>query len=178
MTNAAIIILFLITIILLIVCLIVFIRFGHRALDLIKKQNLENHSEVIEQKNSSAFCFDHHEELAHGRCAISGEFYCERCLSRQEEVTVAKKYLDEYLDYEWVELVILSNEENQGSISQINDLKKKIWEEQKQPIIVQGHFKINVQTDKIELFTVVLSRLEDQDRIKQQLSRIESFSWN
>jgi hypothetical protein len=49
-------------------------------------------------------------------------------------------------------------------------VKKELWDEKSLPIIIQGHYKINIQDDEIEEFIVVLTRNEDKEFIKGELS--------
>jgi hypothetical protein len=137
-------------IIILIIALIIFIGiliallayFGHRFLKLreleakngdrpktteasplkttMKPEVLEALRAKKEEKKTSLYCVDHPEEFAKGRCAISGESYCEHCLTKQGDVRISKKYLDLYLDNEWVEVSMIPNDDENI------DLKERI----------------------------------------------------
>lgn len=119
------------------------------------------------------FCIDHPEEYSLGLCAISGEPYCEKCLSVQSDVKVAKKYLDIYLDNEWEEVIMLPNQSlSSDMIERLVKMKEELWQKENLPLMVQGHHKINVETDDIEIYTVIFARKEDKDYIKGEISFI------
>lgn len=127
-----------------------------------------------EEAESSLYCVDHPEEFSNGKCAISGESYCAHCLTKQGDVRISRKYLDLYLDNEWEQVkMIPNNERNKDLKKRIMKMKKQMWEDEHLPVIIQEHFKINVEEDEIEEFTVVLSRVEDKDYIAKELSFIK-----
>lgn len=116
-------------------------------------------------------CSDHPDTPAFKQCALSGEYLCANCITKQRDTWVAKKYMDLFLDSNWEEFIMLANtEENQDNIQEILDRKRELWSGDNVPLIVQGHYKINVENDNIESFTVVLIRPEDRDKIQQALS--------
>lgn len=126
------------------------------------------------QQGRSIYCVDHPDMIAIGQCAISGELYCEHCLINQKDVKLAKKYLDYYLDGEWVEVKMLPNMEiSQDAADRIVKVKNTLWRDQGMAMIVQGHYKINVENDEIEAYTVVMARRADMDYIKKELSFIQ-----
>lgn len=145
-----------------------------------KKQKKSN-SELLTSLRSSnkdfeksLYCVDHPEELAQGTCAISGEAYCVHCLVKQEDIKVARKNLDLYLDNEWEQVKMIYNDGKNIDLKiQINSIKEELWSTESLPIIIQEHFKINVEDDEIEEFTVILSRVEDKDYISKELSFIK-----
>lgn len=119
------------------------------------------------------FCIDHPKTHSSGACAISGEYYCEECLVNQEDVKLAKKYADIYLENKWLQVCMIPNVGmDQTSIDKIVQTKKELWTKESVPLIVQGHYKINVETDEIEAFTVVMTRENDFDFINTQLAFI------
>jgi hypothetical protein len=117
------------------------------------------------------YCVDHPEEISKGVCAISGDSFCEHCLTKQGDIRLAKKYLDLYLDNEWVQVIMFANTEgNQDQKDRIMKLKKHLWQNESLPMIVQWHYKINVEDDQIEEYTVILARKDDQEVIQKELS--------
>ena len=116
----------------------------------------------------SVYCTDHPEVFSQGRCAISYEPLCENCLSKQEEILIGRKYLDLYLDNNWSELQMIRESKEIRTI--YIDIKRKLWEEQGLPVLVQGHFKINVEDDQVEQYIVLSSREEDIDRVKKEFN--------
>lgn len=164
---------------------------GHRYLKLKESQsNPSSNSPVIprvlpkagadilkalkSQGSKSFYCVDHPDMIAVGQCAISGESYCEHCIADQKDIKLAKKYIDLYLESDWVEVLMLQNKDiSQDAADRIVKVKSTLWGNQGIPIIVQGHYKIDVQSDEIEVFTVVLARQDDLDFIKKELSFIQ-----
>jgi hypothetical protein len=126
------------------------------------------------EAEASLYCVDHPDEFANGKCAISSEPYCEHCLTKQGDVRISRKYLDLYLDNEWTEVRMIANDESNKDVkNRIMKMKKEMWETENLPLIVQEHYKINVQDDEIEEFTVILSRVDDQDYVKKELAYIK-----
>jgi len=117
---------------------------------------------------SSVYCVDHPDVFSHGKCAISYDALCENCLTKQENILIGRKYLDLFLDNDWVELQMVKDEKELRR-SYIN-IKKRLWEQEDLPVIVQGHFKINIQDDKVEQYIVILSRQEDIARVRDEFS--------
>lgn len=133
-------------------------------------------SQKIKQKKieSSVFCKDHPDEYSNGKCSISGDSYCEICLTKQDDIKIARKYLDLYLDHKWQELFMVpSGKENKDLMERIYNVKMDLWKTQSLPVIVQGHFKINIHDDQIEEYIVVLAREEDQALVREKLSFIK-----
>lgn len=127
-----------------------------------------------EEAEKSLYCVDHPDEFSNGRCAISGESYCAHCLTKQGEVRISRKYLDLYLDHEWDQVkMIPNNEHNIDLKNRIIKVKKELWDSENLPIIIQEHYKINVEQDEIEEYAVVLSRVEDKDYVSKELSFIK-----
>lgn len=127
-----------------------------------------------ETAQKSLYCVDHPDEFANGKCAISGESYCAHCLTKQGDVRISRKYLDLYLDNEWEEVkMIPNNEDNKDIKTRILKMKNEMWESESLPVIIQEHYKINVEQDEIEEYTVVLARVEDKDYVTKELSFIK-----
>lgn len=123
---------------------------------------------------SGNYCTNHPDQMSLGTCTISGDSFCEHCLTTVNDVKMAKQYVEFYLNHEWIEIISIQNKENEQEIQKrINEVKKKMWEESKRPLLVQGQYKINTNTDQIESFTVILSRLEDKDFFQKELSFIQ-----
>lgn len=121
-------------------------------------------------KAPNIYCVDHPEEFSNGKCAISGDSYCEHCLTKQGDIKIARKFLDLYLDNEWVEVLMIANENSNKDLKdRLFKIKKSLWENESLPVIVQGHYKINVEADEIEEFIVVLSRVDDLNYVKNEL---------
>jgi uncharacterized protein YneF (UPF0154 family) len=117
------------------------------------------------------YCSDHPEEVSNGKCAISADSYCAHCLTKQGDIRIARKYLDLYLDNEWEEIYMTpSDDKNTELKDRLFKVKKELWDEKSLPVIIQGHYKINIQEDEIEEFIVVLTRNEDKEYIKKELS--------
>lgn len=127
----------------------------------------------MRQESGGHFCIDHPDEYSLGLCAISSEPYCEKCMSVQNEVKVAKKYLDIYLDNKWEEVSMLPNKVlSHDMIERLIKIKEEMWKGKNLPLMIQGHHKINIDTDEIEIYTVIFARTEDKDYIKGELSFI------
>ena len=68
---------------------------------------------------------------------------------------------------------MIANDDNNLDLKdRIIKMKKELWESKNLPLIVQGHYKINVQEDEIEEYTVLFARKEDEKFIKKELSFI------
>lgn len=134
-------------------------------------QNLITELSSKKQDIGAQFCVDHDELPAKGICSISDQAYCELCLSKEGDIKLARKYLNLYLDHEWKDLFIL-NDEDLGP-DRLNDLiriKKDLWAKSEIPLITQKQFKINIEKDRIEAYTLVKARVNDSDSIQNKLS--------
>jgi hypothetical protein len=116
----------------------------------------------------SVYCIDHPEVFSQGRCAISYEPLCENCISKQEDILIGRKYLDLYLDNEWSELKMIR--EDKEVRKTYLAIKRKLWDDESLPVLVQGHFKINVEDDQVEQYIVISSREEDVDRVRKEFN--------
>lgn len=123
------------------------------------------------QETHALYCKDHPDEVSNGKCAISGDAYCEHCLTKQGDIRIARKYLDLYLDNEWEEIYMIPTDKKNTELKdRLMKVKKELWNNESLPVIIQGHYKINIQEDQIEEFIVVLTRNEDKEHIKNELS--------
>jgi hypothetical protein len=123
----------------------------------------------------SGYCVNHEAEFSDGVCAVSGYQYCKHCLKSLDSMRIGKDYLDVYLDNVWEEILIIQKKNIKDNHSDaIISYKKRLWNEEQVPVIVQDHFKINVISDTIESFTVLLSRAEDSSKLKENFSLILS----
>ena len=114
-------------------------------------------------------CIDHPELPAKGICSISDLPYCELCLAKEGDIKFARKYLDLILDNTWEEVFILNNEElGADKLNRLYALKKQVWKSDDLPIITQKQFKINIENDRIEAYTMVSCRIEDKDSISSK----------
>lgn len=111
-------------------------------------------------------CIDHPELPAKGMCNISDQPYCELCLAKEGDIKFARKFLDLILDNTWEEIFILNNEElGADKLNRLFEVKKHVWKLEDLPIITQKQFKINIENDRIEAYTMVSCRMEDKDSI-------------
>jgi hypothetical protein len=118
-------------------------------------------------------CVDHADREAKGKCLISGDYFYEECLTIYKDMKFGKKYIELFLSSEWVEVVTIPNDDHQADVTErIQKMKMEFWKEKKLPLIVQGHYKINIQTDQIESFTVVMSRIKDKELFQKEFSFI------
>ena len=121
-------------------------------------------------KVNSVYCNDHPDAYSNGKCSISLEPLCEQCLSKQGEILIGRKYLELYLENEWEELFMIKQDKDVKD--RFIKVKKELWDNDQLPVIIQGHYKINVQDDNIEEYIVVLTRPEDKEVVKR------SFEWH
>jgi hypothetical protein len=137
--------------------------------------------DAIEQANQtknnvpSQFCIDHPELPAKGMCSISNEVYCELCLTKEDDVKLARKHLDLWLDSDWEDIYMVSNElTGADKLNELIRKKKEIWLSQSIPMVTQKQFKINIENDRIEAYTMVKARVEDRDLIKTNFDFLNS----
>jgi hypothetical protein len=136
--------------------------------ELIKSLKKTEDAQLIKHK-----CVDHPDREVKGKCLISGDYFCEECITVYKDMKFGKKYIELFLASEWVEVVTIPNDDHQADVTErINKMKMEFWKEKKLPLIVQGHYKINIQTDQIESFTVIMSRVKDKELFKKEFSFI------
>ena len=128
--------------------------------------NKEEYSEF-----SSQSCVDHPERPAVGICSLSDEPYCELCLAKENDLKFARKYTNLVLDSQWDDLFVLANEEvDQSKINHFYDFKREKWNQDSLPIIAQKQYKINIENDKIEMYTIIKCRVEDKYSLTHELN--------
>ena len=134
-----------------------------------KKIPLEVKSSIEQAKESrkqlvGSFCVDHPDLPAKGRCGIFDELYCELCLTKENDVKIARKFLSLFLDNDWpTHYLVNNNEVGADRLNEIMRVKKELWKSKQIPVITQRQFKINIENDKIEIFTAVMFREIDKE---------------
>lgn len=119
---------------------------------------------------STQNCVDHPDLPAVGVCCISDDPYCELCLAKENDLKFARKFLGLVLDNEWEDIIVLRNEViGKKGLQNFYHRKKEIWKETAKPIIAQRQFKINIENDQIEAYTMVKCRPEDKEVVKASL---------
>ena len=115
-------------------------------------------------------CIDHPELPAKGVCSITDEPYCELCITKENDIRFARKFLNMFLDSEW-EMNYFVHDEQIGAdtLNELFKVKHDILKELNIPLITQKQFKINIENDKIEPYTVVLGRKSDREQIESKL---------
>lgn len=138
-------------------------------------QEAIEHAKSIGANLVGRHCVDHPELPAKGTCSISNEIYCELCLTKENDVKIARKFLSLLLDNEWDHLYMINNEfSGADKINELMRVKKNLWKEQEIPVITQQQFKINIENDKIEAYTVVMAREQDSELVKKTLNFLET----
>ena len=128
---------------------------------------------VNKEVKISPFCVDHEDEFAVGNCSIDGKAYCELCLTRIDDMKFARKNSDEYLNYKWTSLTMFKKQLGHTDFDdRIKKAKDELWLSSKKPLIVRGHFKINVEDDSIESFVTLMCREEDASFMRKELNFI------
>jgi hypothetical protein len=139
----------------------------------------QDHLKELKEKSKNhkfrpSVCIDHPDRTSYGVCALTQEKYCEECLSRIDEIVIAKKYMDYFMSYDWEQVFMIPTfEEDEEFHGRIMKFKQDLWEKKELPLIIQGHYKINIENDDIESYTVILARKEDQSFIKEELSFLQ-----
>ena len=120
------------------------------------------------KKVNSVYCIDHPENFSNGKCSISLEPLCEQCLSKQGDMVIGRKYLDLFLENEWIEIQMIRDEKEIKK--RYMDVKQDLWIKDSIPTIIQGHFKINVETDEIEPYIVLFAPEDQQELVRSKFT--------
>jgi transcriptional regulator with PAS, ATPase and Fis domain len=136
--------------------------------ELIKALRSSNNFDAPSKKVNSVYCIDHPENFSNGKCSISLEPLCEQCLSKQGDMIIGRKYLDLFLDNEWVEIQMIRDEKEIKK--RYMDVKQDLWIKDSVPTIIQGHFKINVETDEIEPYIVLFAPEDQQELVSNKFT--------
>jgi hypothetical protein len=145
---------------------------SHRVL---LNENVQAMKQMYEelQSNRGDYCVDHPTEVSVGVCSISGFRYCQHCLKVFQNIKFGKKYLNIYLSSEWEDFMTIAKTDGFEDVSPaIIELKKKLWENEHIPVIVQSHFKINLGDDSIEAFTVLKGRKSEINYLTDRFQKI------
>ena len=128
------------------------------------KDAIDQSKEVKFEGAAGGFCVDHPDLHSKGMCAISNKLYCELCLTKEKDVKIARKFLNLFLDHKWpVKYMINNSNVGADKLNEVMRVKKELWNSSQIPVITQKQFKINIETDDIETFTVVMIR--DKDKV-------------
>lgn len=127
------------------------------------------------QKDPSKFqaakeCDNHPDRYAHHQCAISSSPLCQDCLVQHDGHWIGRSFFEFYLADNWLQIKLFSENEN-DQIQYISQIKNQLWEDEI-PLIIQGHYKINVENDNIESFTAIYCRESDENEIKSKLGML------
>ncbi|MCT4642997.1 MAG: hypothetical protein N4A33_11965 [Bacteriovoracaceae bacterium] len=133
------------------------------------KENIQVEDKVDVKKRVSPFCVDHDGVFASASCAITGESLCDECLTSIDDLKIGKKNIDLYTPYKWSELTMFRNSHSDLE-DRIKLVKKNLWENNNMPLIIKGHYKINVESDEIESFTTLICKDLDEKVVKKELS--------
>lgn len=109
-------------------------------------------------------CVDHPHLYAKGICSITDEPYCELCITKENDIRFARKHISLVMDSEWETLYFLQNERvGADKLNELLTIKHEKWKHENLPLITQKQYKINIENDHIETYTVVMSRVDDKD---------------
>lgn len=127
--------------------------------------------------NIGQYCIDHPELLAKGICSLSDNPFCELCIAKENDIRIARKYLSILLDSDWDNIFFIPNEQVGADIlNELYRIKHDIWSSLNIPIITQQQFKINIENDNIESFTLVMGRKIDNELITNKLDFLNSIN--
>lgn len=133
------------------------------------------HAQSVTKSLEGRFCIDHPEMPAKGICSISGDQYCELCITKERDVRIARKYLHMFLDTDWKQSYFFNDAQmGEQKIEELMRVKSQLWRNKEVPVIAQKQFKINIENDDIETYTSVLTREEDKSLIESRLGFLES----
>ena len=69
---------------------------------------------------------------------------------------------------------MLNNEKvGADTLNQLVKHKKQLWASNEVPIVTQMQFKINIEEDRSEAYTIVMAKTSDKDFVKSELSFIK-----
>ncbi len=133
------------------------------------KETIEKAKEASPEVGPSGFCVDHPDLASKGMCAISNKLFCDLCLTKEKDVKIARKFLNLFLDHEWpMQYMMKDSEVGADKLNEVMRVKKELWNSSQIPIITQKQFKINIENDKIEIFTVIMIREKDKAIAEQR----------
>lgn len=133
------------------------------------KKTIQQAQEAKVEGTSVGFCVDHPDLPSKGVCAISNKLYCELCLTKEKDVKIARKFLNLFLDHDWpVQYMVNDTEIGADKLNEVMRVKKELWNSSQLPIITQKQFKINIESDEIEIFTVIMIREKDKAITEQR----------
>lgn len=139
--------------------------YSSEAISMIKEAKEQASNDHLGQK-----CVDHPELNAKGTCSLSDQAFCELCLTKEKDIKIARKFLHLLLDHEWLQLHFINNEEVGGDkLNELYRVKKEIWKGQDIPLITQKQYKINIENDQVEAYTMVMGRKSDLAELENVL---------
>lgn len=146
------------------------------------QQSSSDINQIIEQAKASVAhieqagqkCVDHPENNAKGICSMTDDPYCELCITKEKDVRIARKHLALLLDHEWQSVHFINNEEvGMTKLNELYRVKKDIWQNEDIPLITQRQYKINIENDQVEAYTMVMGRKSDLTRLDDFLNFLD-----
>lgn len=118
-----------------------------------------------------ATCVVHQKEPSEGSCAICNQYFCQSCLKPQQSLLFCREHVSIYLSSSWAEVhSVKSNPHDPEAGVELVDWKKRLWDAENIPAIIQTHYKINVDGDQIESWVVLLAREKEAAEVKDRLA--------
>lgn len=135
------------------------------------KQRLDEAKSAKARLLEDATCVLHPKEPSEGSCAICNQYFCHSCLKPQQSMLFCREHVGIYLAAAWAEVhSVKSNPHDVEAGVELVEWKKRLWETDKVPTIIQTHYKINVEGDQIESWVVLLAREQDEGEVKERLA--------
>lgn len=120
---------------------------------------------------AEATCVVHPKEPSEGSCAICSQYFCQSCLKPQQSLLFCREHVSIYLSSSWVEVhSVKSNPHDPEAGVELVEWKKRLWDSENLPTIIQTHYKINVDGDQIESWVVLLAREKEVTDVKERLA--------
>jgi hypothetical protein len=126
--------------------------------------------EKIKSNRSELFCPNHPEEPGEVMCGICDHLYCKACIKPFKSLYYCKEHLPLIMNNEWEEVLTLktSTEDPERGVK-LFDVKKQIFEQDREPTYIETHYKINVDQDYIETYLVLFAIKKDIARLKNKI---------
>lgn len=111
-------------------------------------------------------CYNHPESFAVATCAICEEAICEHCHKDWNGLHLCPEHFGLYSKHQWIEIAEIKttpNEPEKGH--KLYHFKQSLWSDEKIPMYLVTHYKIDVDGDFVESWVKLYAREEESNHL-------------
>lgn len=121
------------------------------------------------------FCENHKSIASVGTCLICEDVFCEQCLIEHESLYFCKEHFKVFANNKWKQITdIKTTPATPEDGLFIYQFKRQLWKDEKTPMFVLTHYKINIEEDFIESFIQLNVIENDADKLQAEIENFKA----